>query len=536
MATKSTQRQSETLPSSAGAVTPAVDAQPPKTSGRQRQSGTLPSSVGAAIPTAQPPAMVSTAALKVTQGTDVKASNSTPSVVASAVAQPMSKMTPANAVSPTAQAVLGSLASVKPSTSGLKSKTSSSPGRLHKMLEESAKKVGLAPTSSSVANHGKSSSVNRSDKNGGKPRPKQGTASPQQRDAKSDRKEQARIKQQQRQVNRSSAKNAAERGLEEYRSTEWYLAAIKSGFKTEKALRNFNMTVAGLRDLIDPMKAPVCMECGASDIELCQHFLVADAPVAVDVAADDDVLIIPPTPGFSMRWRFMWFESVRRMFTWPRFDSKAIVNHNNRGFDPSIIPDSEVWPEMLMYIRLHLNTSYKIDGVFDREAKMAHCNKLALRYLTDMKIKVGDVLEPTLINKIKLTVARACDQRDDQTLFKENDPRQNFWLAPVLSKIPFRHIVLAGAIISPLLVSKMVTASMRVKLWTLHRLATANAEILAYGSVHALKYSLKLFAVVVRAFLRNTWSGLAQPFLSGIRQLSWPIVRTTFMSLSTNGI
>nr|WRQ65541.1 hypothetical protein [Tolivirales sp.] len=329
---------------------------------------------------------------------------------------------------------------------------------------------------------------------------------------------------------------AAQVGFDEYVRSEWYVKAVRGGFKNQAALDRFNQSVRDLSTTIDPRMAPVCQECGNSDLELCEHF-ISQRPDQPAVHVDDEALIIPDIPDSNISWRFMWVDRVRRMFTWPKFDNSVLINHSNRGFDPSLIPDDQVWDDMFMYIRLHLNTHYKIDGVFDRQAKLAHCNKLALRFLTDMKINIMDVLKPQQINSIKLTVARACDQRDDQTLFKEVDPRQNFWAAPVLPKfMTFRNLVIAGCIISPAIVSKLVTASMKTQLFVWYRLASVNAEVLAYGSVQALKYSTKLFADVVRAFLQNIWSGLVMPSVNATQPLLCQTVNTMSTSPYINVI
>lgn len=317
--------------------------------------------------------------------------------------------------------------------------------------------------------------------------------------------------------------------INEHNVTEWYLAAVKRGFKNQDALDNFNVTVAGIANEIDPRRIPVCMECGCSDAILCKHYVVNGGVETVDNA-----IVIPAGGGFFMKWRFLWFERASRMFTWPRFDSSVLVNHYNAGFDPSVIPDTEIWPEMLCYIRLHLHTEYKIDGVFNRPAKLAHCKKLANRFLTDNNIKLSDCLSPEIVNKIQLTVARACDQRDDQTLFKTDDPRRNFWVAP--GRIPTRRIIIAAAIISPVAVAGLVSVSLRMKIFVFSRLVQANAEILARGSVLVFWSTLETAKIVMTALAQNIWSGIAMPCLTKIQQLSCKGVATTSTILSTSAI
>jgi len=321
-----------------------------------------------------------------------------------------------------------------------------------------------------------------------------------------------------------------EKARNECTVTDWYLTAVKRGFKNQAALDRFNATVATVANDIDPRQVPVCMECGNSDVALCTHYVVDGGVVAVD----DNAIAIPTTGGFFMRWRFQWFERVRKMFVWPRFDSSLLVNHHNAGFDPSVIPDTELWPEMLCYIRLHLHTEYKIDGVFNRAAKLAHCKKLANRFLTDNKIKLSACLEPEIVNKIQLTVARACDQRDDQTLFKKDDPRRNFWIAP--GRIPVGKLILAATIISPPIVASLVSASLRMKFFVYGQLVQANAAILADGSVQAFRFALSTTSAVTIALARSIWSGLVVPCLTWIQQSSCKAVDTMSTNLSTSAI
>jgi hypothetical protein len=320
-----------------------------------------------------------------------------------------------------------------------------------------------------------------------------------------------------------------DKAANEHSVTEWYLAAVKRGFKNQDALDVFNATVATIADDIDPRRVPVCMECGCSDAILCKHYIVNGGVETVDNA-----VVIPSTGGFFMKWRFQWYERASRMFTWPRFDSSVLVNHYNAGFDPSVIPDTEIWPEMLCYIRLHLHTEYKIDGVFNRSAKLAHCKKLANRFLTDNNIKLSDCLTPETVNQIQLTVARACDQRDDQTLFKTDDPRRNFWVAP--GRLPYRRIIIAAAIISPVVVASLVSVSLRMKIFVFSRLVQVNAEILARGSVLVFWSTLETAKIVTTALAQNIWSGIAMPCLIKIQQLSCKGVATTSTILSTSAI
>lgn len=368
---------------------------------------------------------------------------------------------------------------------------------------------------------------NKAGKNGQRPK-KEATQGSETSNKKRDKRSQR-----QQQQNRKF-QNQIDIGISQYAATNWYLEAVKNGFKNQAALDAFNQIVAERENDIDLMKVPVCMECGGASAKLCHHF-ITDAGVHQD---EGGAIAIPASASYTMRWRFLWVDRVRRMFTWPKFNSGALINHNLNGFDPSQIPDNEVWPELLCYIRLHLMTEYKIDGVFSRKAKLAHCQKLANRFFIENKIKTTDLLTPEMVNKIKLTVARACDQRDDQTLLKECDPRHNFWIAPgkLLKCVTGHRVILIAAIISPVIVAKLVNVSLTMKFYIFGRLVKANAEILGHGSALALRYAFQTSRDTLSALVRHMYSGVVMPCWNQIQQSLWPTVHTMFTRAYTSVI
>lgn len=338
-----------------------------------------------------------------------------------------------------------------------------------------------------------------------------------------------------------------ERGVAEYRSTSWYEAAFKRGFNNQMALDRFNNIVRNRINDIDPNSIPVCMECGNSDLVLCEHFVT---PVTTATALDQGVLVVPQTRGYNLTWRLNFVNGIKRMFVWPKFNSDLLVNHENRGFDPSIISDNEIWPEMYNYIRLHLNTCYKIDGKFDRRAKLAHCKKLSQRFLVDFKIPVVECLHQSVVNKINLTIARACDQRDDQTLYKERDPRWNFCLASVASKIPkYSGLMLAVVLILMIVAYISVNALQMIFSFSVSGAVPEDVVNWVYGRNQASHMEMSAFETETCANVRSIYSGpkvvaitqrgvmqLVFHYLKGTLQLLWRIVPTMSPTLSTNAI
>lgn len=315
-----------------------------------------------------------------------------------------------------------------------------------------------------------------------------------------------------------------------YSRTEWYGKAIKAGFKNRAALDRFNQTVFDCLADIDALKAPVCMECGRSELVLCEHFVVGHG---VEVA-DDDAVMIPA--AIHMRFRFDFVNKVRRMFTWPRFDSDAVVNHNINGFDNADLPDDYTDADLLAYIRLNMNTSYVINGSYDRAARLAHAKKIALRFLDEKKIPLAQRSTVVFVNRLMHTVQRSVDQQDDDMLLRESNPVHNFWVAPS-DLWGWRGLAITGiAVMSPILARRLVIANLRVHLFAFGRLAQANVEILQHGSVLILRCAYKIFKSTVNALVSVIGNGIVMPCYTAIRQSSCRIVRTTCTRVCISGI
>jgi len=330
----------------------------------------------------------------------------------------------------------------------------------------------------------------------------------------------------------TTSKKAIEQAVEGYHRTEWYSKAIKSGFKNLGALKRFNETVAAFQDQIDPLLVPVCMECGNSDVELCDHFVVA-AKVAVDV--EEDALVI--VPAVNMKHRFQWVDKIRRMFTWPSFNSTLVQNHNLAGFRNEQIADTYIWPELFSYIRMGFNTTYVINGVNDRAAKLAHAKKLGVRFLDETKVSLADRNRPEFVNRFIHTVQRACDQRDDEMLLVETNPVHNFWVAPsTLLKVVGVGAVCGTIYFSPVLAAKLHVALLKPIHSFCGRLLTGSVVSLLLGSLQALKYLTRTVLEIGSATRSIMWSGSATHSSTGIQQLSCRIAPTMCTRVFTSGI
>lgn len=316
-----------------------------------------------------------------------------------------------------------------------------------------------------------------------------------------------------------------DRAEDAFRRTEWYLAAVKAGFKNQPALQRFNETVATFRDQIDPAKTPVCLECGESNLTLCDHFVISRGADVVDNA-----LIIPA--GVNMSTRYDWVNKIRRIFVWPTYNSNLDINHSIYGFDNQTIGDTLLWPDLLAYIRLNLHTTYKRNGVFDRAAKLAHSQKLALRFLDERKVTLEDRTRPHFVAVFKNTVKKACDQRDDSMLLQDTPEVHNyFWAAPSRILRNKWTLFTVAAVMSPKITSKLLSASMRINMYIMKQQTKALLPVLETGSELSLKYAVTTLMNVSNALLSGIWNGIFQPSLTGLKQLSCKTVLTTPMTV-----
>lgn len=323
-------------------------------------------------------------------------------------------------------------------------------------------------------------------------------------------------------------------GINEYRRTQWYTKAVQQGFKNQEALDRFNQAVTAMADMIDPRFAPVCEWCGRSDITLC-NCLLTNAANAVQVDVADDVLVFPRGEA-NFQWRFMWVDRIRRMFVRPSYNPEHNINHNIGWMSPQDLDeDTMLLANMLSYIRLNQHSTYIVNNVEDRRAKLAHSKKLALRYLDELKVPLAERCQPSAVARIHYTVQKATDQPDDRFLFSVVNEEHNitsFVKAPG-SVISWQRAIIIAAIVSPALVKWGALANMRLNLYIWSRLTILNARILVSGSFLMSKSLILTLYRALRAIAADTLSGPVRLCCTAIQQWLCNIVRTMSMTLSS---
>lgn len=327
-------------------------------------------------------------------------------------------------------------------------------------------------------------------------------------------------------------------GLSTYKFTAWYTAAVSKGFKSKVALDRFNATVLQHQDEIDPTKVPVCCQCGHSDIVICSCMVEPQAPATVDLAEDGNTILIPTGPT-HIKYRFDWVNRVKRMFVWPHFNVKRDINHNIGFMKNSDIPEEAMlMSSMLAYIRLGMNTSYTINGVHDRAAKLAHAKKLGLRFLDENDVELDEKTNPEFVNKFHFTVQRATDMNDDSMLFQHSNQEHGIWnflRAPSLKTTCTMTALIVGLTIlmayKPNLanaLTKEVLPAQQMSCPTRLTLLTGRKLIRSLGNI-----CLKWEKPALHAGILNL---LIRLFSIGIRQLSWPTAHITSMRAYVSAI
>lgn len=323
--------------------------------------------------------------------------------------------------------------------------------------------------------------------------------------------------------------------LNVYNFTRIYSEAVKKTFANKAALDNFNAWVIANRNSIDPAAMVACVDCGHSDLTLCDCWITA-APNAVTVLPG--AVLAVPTGAVNIRWRFMWVDTVKRMFAWPSYNPDLPINHYTGHMTNAHIPEDDMLLEdMLCYIRQNLNTSYSINGVKDRSAKLAHSKKLAIRFLDERKVPLGERLTSRFVASMHLTVQKACDQPDDDFLLAENDENYNSFSLSVFRKAPVRPVLILGAaILCPILLSRVHVAWMKGVTWGLKRLVTSLTRTLVHGSVSTfglIPHTIHQLGIAIKDI---TLSGVLMPCYIAIQPLLCNIARTMSSVASRTGI
>jgi len=322
----------------------------------------------------------------------------------------------------------------------------------------------------------------------------------QQNDGRARRDQQHRRQQNQQQARQE---NAVDAGIAQYRFDRMYRRAVEAGFRRAGALVRFNQWVTAHIADIDPASVPVCLDCGASDYQLCNHYV--NAAAADPVEEDQPVLAMMDNVVVQRRCFRGWVNGVLRRFVspgfsdWfcpaPRFDFTVVNNRHLAGFDASNIHDRNINESLYCYLRAKMHTNYRVNGVEDETLRLEHVKKLADRWCAENKIKISTTEQ---VNALQLTIQRAADQVENQTLYKHQNPNLGFFSAWVLIST-----LLTALVVVPWFISAFALPVIQICFLAgmcLTMLYLAGFHNLLYGAIRKSRLIAMLVSAVTIAF------------------------------------
>jgi len=295
-----------------------------------------------------------------------------------------------------------------------------------------------------------------------------------------------------------AAGDPCDRGHKEYVYTKVYLAGRDKLYATRAALDKFNTWVLAHADLIDPAEQASCHICGDVDLRLCEHHLVAE--LVVDP-------VVPEVIAPEFHWSWNPLTQLRALFATPRFNLGVVNNKNLAGFANEHISDQMIVRPCYNYVTANMQTSYQVSGRDDRNLRLAHCHRLAMRWVETTSNKDRLMEDTVFKNQVLITVQRACDNDELRVLYGYTDPNENFGLAWLPTSVLVRMLFYLACMVCFVMVGRVVWPSLLPWL----------ADIAAWH-----------YMGTVRTLLLTMQSGSSRLFWSALaiaRELLDPLVR-----------
>lgn len=212
--------------------------------------------------------------------------------------------------------------------------------------------------------------------------------------------------------------------LSKYKMTAQYLKLLDKTYTDQAQVDRANAWIMANKRELDPAKMYVCTDCDdGDDFRICScHIKTVVNPAA---PVDENAAF----RGIALRKPVNWFQNdVYRLMGWqpPMYQPESVSNKHLYGFNNSYIPERFVDPKLFSYITVNMNASYpNSHGFDDRELRLEHCRRLALRYADQHNLDLTDLV---VSGRIKHTVQRACDQSVNDMLYEKTDDI-SFWKA-----------------------------------------------------------------------------------------------------------
>lgn len=220
------------------------------------------------------------------------------------------------------------------------------------------------------------------------------------------------------------SKTAVKAAVKRYTLTATYLRGRDKLYPDAAALAKFNLWVGANAGELEPSEQKVCLHCGHVDFQLCVHSLAPAPDVPVAVAPT----IVPPNLRHHT-WSFRPIEALKAGFQWPAYDTHSVSDDRLNGFSNHHLSDELIERELYGYIVINMQPSYMVNGKEDRALKLAHCHRLASKWVSLKNLETTVAGDLHLNTCIRMTIQRACDNKANAMLYEERNPAQNFGLA-----------------------------------------------------------------------------------------------------------
>lgn len=211
-----------------------------------------------------------------------------------------------------------------------------------------------------------------------------------------------------------------------HRMTATYLRGRDSLYDDVRALARFNQWVQVNQELIDPSEQFVCTICGHVAFELCEHRI---KPQEIEENDEADAAVLPVQQDLRHHhWSFKPISAVKKAFRMPAFDTHSHLDDRLHGFSNSHLNEDLILCDLHAYLLMNMQTSYKVNNADNRALRLAHCHKLAQRWI------ILNELEQQVENlhygfRVRFTIQRACDNMQNDMVYEQRTPARNFGLA-----------------------------------------------------------------------------------------------------------
>lgn len=215
-----------------------------------------------------------------------------------------------------------------------------------------------------------------------------------------------------------------QRAVNTDRMTRTYLRGRDKTYPDAAALARFNAWVVANVGQIDPAEQFVCLQCGHVDYILCDHSIAPEAAPVVEEVAE----IVPR----RLRHHAYTFRPIRALYESliaPSFDTHSQSDKYLHGFSNEDITDDLIIPALFSYLAVHMQTSYRVGGADDRQLRLAHCHKLAERWLILRSEEEHVEQDHHFATRVRFTIQRAADNLQNAMLYERRNPARNFGLA-----------------------------------------------------------------------------------------------------------